>query len=368
MSVLSDPWHPQLPQLRQGPHKLVWKISAHHADLPQGKAELSPARIQLDWDETRAPRVQLTLDVAAVTPELDQALDPRNGVRIHVHAGYIVKGQLLQQVLIADLGLRTRSTQDPSDVLTLNASSDEALVIDNSPSSIFSTTAGTSPRGHIRDFIVASVPTAEYVLTAPSTTTFAYSAGQMGDKWAMIEDLADGIGDVDVYDDGLRCWFIELRPTLAADPVLELTDGVGGTVIERASQLGRDEWYNRVVLVYRWKAAGVDQEIQSVRSITSGPAAAVAGNVKAYWEERTQPTTQARADLAAASLVKRMSSRGRTLSVRAVAVPWLRPGMTVRLTVGTGQARHLVSSVSFDGSGWMQFTTRYPDSSDTIGP
>jgi hypothetical protein len=364
----SDPWGRQLAELRKGPHRLVWKISAHHADLPGGKAELAPARIQLDWDEARAPRVQLRLDVASPSAELDTALDPRNGVRIHVHAGYMHKGQLLQRVLVADLGLRRRSAIDPSGVLALEASSDEALVIDGAPSSIFSTQASNSPRGHIQTLITSCIPTAQYVVTAASTTAFAYAAGQMDDKWQMIEDLADGIGDVDVYDDGLRTFYVEPRPVLQATPVLELVDGVGGTVIERSSALSREDWYNRVILVYRWQVSGVENVIQSVRSITAGPAAATAGNTRSYTEERSTPTTQARADVAAASLVKRMASRGRTLSVRAVAVPWLRPGMTVRLTLRTGQARHLVSSVVFDGQGWMEFTTRYPDSTETIGP
>lgn len=366
---MADTWHPQLAQLIKGPHRQVWRVSAHHADLPGGVLELSPASIQLDWDESRAPRVQLRADIAQPTPEQDRALDPRTNVRLHVAVGYMHKGQLLQRVLVADLGLRRRSVLEPSNVLRLEASSDEALVIDAAPSSISSGLAANSPRGHIQVLVTQCIPAAEYNVTAAATATFAFPNGTIGDKWQAIEDLADGIGDVDVYDDGLRLWHVVPRPTLAAEPDLELADGVGGTVVSRANTLGREEWYNRVILVYRWKdAAGVEQVIQGVRSITTGPAAAVAGNLKAYTEDRTVPTTQARADLAAGSLVKRMGSRGRTLVVRAVAVPWLRPGMTVRLTLSTGQARHLVSSVVFDGSGWMEFTTRYPDSSETIGP
>lgn len=138
-------------------------------------------------------------------------------------------------------------------------------------------------------------------------------------------------------------------------------------MIRRSSSTSREEWFNRVQLIHRWRDGSTDHEIQSVRSLTLGERAAVAGNVKTYTEERDTPATQARADTSAASLLARMASRGRGVEVRAIAVPWLRPGMTVSLSTRTGTARHLVSRIEFDAAGWMVFSTRYPDSTETIG-
>ena len=64
------------------------------------------------------------------------------------------------------------------------------------------------------------------------------------------------------------------------------------------------------------------------------------------------------------SLLKRRASRGRQTSVRAVAVPWLRPGHTLLLQLPSGVSENvLVSSVTFDESGAMDVTTRTPDQS-----
>lgn len=366
-------WHPSLLSAIAGPHRPTWRVSAHGEGLPAAGLVLDLAGVELSFDEARVPRVELHAAVSLPADSVyDAVLDPRAGIRLHVHAGHIIAGTD-DRVLMADLGLRDRGTVQPTGALELTAMSDEALVMDNGPSSQLTGLASTSPRGHIQNLLTSALGAPNIYLdpAVPSTASLAYPAGTVGDKWAMIDDLADGIGDIDVFDDGYRTFWITTRPTLAAAGAedLSLVEGVGGTIVTRRSTVDREaDWANRVLLVYKWTDAGVDNLVQSVRSVTTGPFQATTGNVKTYEETRTVPATQARADAAATSLLKRKSSRGRNISVRAVAVPWLRPGMTVKLTTRTGPARHLVSAVRFDGSGWMDFQTRYPDSTETIGP
>lgn len=366
-------WNPALiAALQAGPVRPTWRVSAHGGDLPTAGLVLDVSRLQLTYDESQVPRVQLRCDVAQpADPTWDAVLDPRAAIRLHVHAGHVLGG-VDDRVLMCDLGLRNRGAINPNGTLQLDARSDEALVIDNGPSSALTGLASNSPRGQIQILLQSALgsPTIYLDPAVPSTTSLSYPAGTVGDKWSMIEDLADGIGDIDVYDDGYRTFIIEPRPVLAAagDQALTLTEGVNGTIVSRASTVDREaEWANRVLLIYRWTDAGVSNVIQSVRSVTAGPFQALSGNIRTYQEDRDVPATQARADAAATSLLRRMASRGRNLTVRAVAVPWLRPGMTVSMTTRTGTARHLVSGVTFDGAGWMEFTTRYPDSTETIG-
>jgi hypothetical protein len=366
-------WNPSMLSALAGPHKATWRVSAHGEGLPAAGLVLNVARLQLSFDEARVPRVELRVDVALpADPAYDAVLDPRAAIRLHVHAGHVIAG-VDDRVLVADLGLRARGTEQPVSTLELTAMSDEALVIDNSPSSQLTGLVANSGRGQIQVLLnnALGAPAIYLDPAVPSTTSYAYPAGTVGDKWTMIEDAADGIGDVDVYDDGYRTFVITMRPTLAAagSEDLSLVEGVGGTVISRSSSVDREnDWANRVLLVYKWTDAGVSNVVQSVRSVTTGPFAATTGNVKCWEETRSVPATQTRADAAASSLLKRKASRGRNLSVRAIAVPWLRPGMTVKLTTRTGSARHLVAAVTFDGTGWMDFDTRYPDSTETIGP
>lgn len=368
--MAAESWHPALLPYLARPHRPTWRLAIHHPDLPGGVQVLQVSRLQLSWDETRAPRVQLRADVVAPTdPAVDVLLDPRTqGLRLHVHAGHIIGG-VDDRILVADLGLRVRGITQPDGTTLLDAQSDEALVMDAAPSSVFSgATPSSSTRGQIRYLIQLAIPSAPVVLAAPTDATFAIAVGDMGDKWNKIEDLADSLGDVDVYDDGLRLWWVTPRPTLAATPDLVLRDGADGTVVQTASTTDRDGFANRVLLIYRWTpSGGTEQVIQAVRSVTTGPHAAGTNNVKTWTEERTTSATQAKADAAATSLLRRKASMGRVHTVRAVSVPWLRPGHTVQVTTRTGTARYLVSSVTFDGAGWMELTTRYPDSTMTIG-
>jgi hypothetical protein len=278
---------------------------------------------------------------------------------------------IVEDQLVADLGLRLRGTVTPSGTTALDAQSDEALVLDAAPSSVLSSLVEASTTAAITTAVQTAVPGATVLVGSgvPAGSAVNVPAGSYLDKWATVEDLSDQLGDVTVYDPGDRVFRIELQPALAGvgDEDLVMVEGAGGTVVARDSQVDRDPWFNRVVLVYRWTVAGTENVIQSVRSLTTGPFSTTSAPVKAYREERNQPASQARADVAAASIVRRKASLGRGLRVRAVAVPWLRPGHTASMTTRTGQARHLAAAVTLDSAGWMEFTTRYPDSTETIG-
>jgi hypothetical protein len=360
-------WRPDLPQLLAEPLAPLSEITAHHDDLP-APLTLPWQRWQLAFDETRAPRCTLRVDVPALLdPALDAALDPRTGVRLHLRTGHRIHGEP-DRVLVADVGLRRRDTEDPAGTCLLDAAGDEALVIDNAPCSITSTLVAASTTAAMTEIIDGTIPGATVVVTVPTGAAVNIAAPNYRDKQNTLDDLADRLGDVDVYDDGLRAWWITERPTLADEAVLDLEDGAGGTLVSLSSTLDREDWYNRVVLRYEWRdAAGDEHTVQSVRSVTSGPYAATAGNVRAYETDRDVPATQAQADAAATSLLRRLASRGRTLRVRAVSVPWLRPGMTVRVAGRTGPGLHVVARVTFDSAGWMELETRYPDNDTTIG-
>lgn len=359
------PWSTDTPELLTRPltHRSTVTLAGNGTDLT---LELTDGRVT--FDETRAPRVsaQLVTRVPEEQQTLDR-IDPRAAVRVQVAAGYVRPDGLDDVQPLVDLGLRTRTVARPEDTLTLEAAGDEALLIDDAPSN-GGTASGSSTLAAILQTVRRIFPS----LTMTTTGTPAGAAvnqSPVGDKWQLVADLSDRLG-AQTYDNGLRQWFTQLPPELD-DYCLELAVGIGGTLVTSDTSQSRDDgFYNRVFLAYEWTdTGGVDRRIVAVRSITSGPYAAAVGNVRTYQETRNVPTTQAEADAAATSLVKRTVTRGRSFQVTAPSAYWLRPGHTVKLTLPLGDPElHLVTAVTFDlATGFMDVTTRLPDGVYTIG-
>lgn len=371
---LLTPWAADTPELLTEP---LTHLAAADVLLPSGETvPVTLLECTVSFDETTAPRVS-----ANVTAELpgDQALldriDPRTGARLLVAAGYLRPDDLEDVHQLCDLGLRTRRVNRdeaaPDGTMTLAALGDEALLVDNAPSN-----GGSVSTANTVDAIkavVAMVLPGATVNTAVTSSGPGITEAPLGDKWTRVQDWSDSI-DAQTYDDGTRTWWVRTQPTLGA-VAADLTTGPAGTIYGSDTGLDRDDgFYNRVFITYEWRDetnpdAPVDRRVVTVRSVTTGPYAATVGNTRTLELSRDVRTTQARADAAAAALVKRTVTRGRSFRVTAPGMYWLRPGHTVTLALPLGDPElHLVASVSFDlVRGEMTVTTRLPDGTYTIG-
>lgn len=350
-------------------HDLLTRSMSHIARarvvLPTG--EVFPLDLEdgdVTFDETRAPRAQTTLSCKVPTDQaLLDRLDPRTGGRLVIDAGYRRPDQTEDVQRLVDLGLRSRKVSRPADTMAMVGMSDEALLVDGA-GTIGGTITNATTTGAITAVINQRLTTTP---TVAGSAGPAVSAVLFEDRWDVINDLADRIG-AQVYDDGLRNWVIAPAPTLSA-PALSMTTGPGGTVLASSTGLDRDDGFaNQVWLRYEWLNGTTTNRVNSVRRITTGPYAAVLGNYKTLRVERAVATTQTEADAAAAALVARTVTRGRSFEIDAVSAYWLRPGMTVTVKLPIGDAEdHLVTAVSFDlRAGTMRVTTRLPDGSYTI--
>ncbi|CCH79089.1 hypothetical protein BN12_40059 [Nostocoides japonicum T1-X7] len=368
-----DPAHPAAPYddrsaalLSQSLTHLVTGVLI----LPDG----TPVPIDIEGgtvtaDETRAPRWEATLTCKVPADQQTLSLiDPRQPVRLVIYAGYQWPDRTQDVQHLCDLGLVGRSVNRPADTMTLHAVSDERFVMDNAASNGGTVNQSTTLAA-IQYVIGQCVPAGTTITTSVTTVGGTINQTEDGqDKWNLIEDLADRI-NVDVYDDGTRAWFIGDRPSIGTVAAHTIQVGPTGTLTDADTDLTRDDFANRVFLRYKWTdTGGTDHTINAVKSITSGAYAAVTGNLKVYSETRDIPTTQANADAAATSLLRRTVSRGRSLSVTAISAYWLRPGHTIFITLpfGSGEAA-VLASVTFDmKTGAMTLTTRLPDSSASI--
>lgn len=319
----------------------------------------------LTFDERTAPRVELV--ATGPVPELAalEALDPRLGARVHLSAGYVLPGGARDVHQLVDLGLRRRRVRRPDNVLELVARSDEALAVDNSPVWGASVSA-SSPGAAIAALIRQAVPDATVSNQLVDDT--ATSVSDIADRWTTVEDIADNF-DADVYDNGLRTFVVEPRPTLASRASAVLRVGPGGTIIDSDAALDRDDFANVVKVRYRWTdAAGKDWTVVGIATHpNTSPLGPANAGARVLSVDRETPATTASANKVATTLLKRAVSRSRSYTLSAVSAYWLRPGHTATVLLPTGgQERHLVSSVRFDlAAGRMTVNTRLPDDATT---
>jgi len=369
--VIPAPYTATTAELLAQDHRNLVDAQLTHPDFGVLQLELAAARgdrLSVTFDESSTPRASAQLSC----PLPDVAIDPRQGVRLAVAAGYGPVGDGVEDVQpLVDLVLRTAapSWSGPDARLDATASGDESLVLDASPAVAESTTGATHALA-IEALLAKSVSPRPTFL--PDVGGAAVTVDTIEDRWNALVDLADRVG-AQLYDDGLRTWHLTPQPELvAAVPHHTLAVGEGGTVLEPSRDTTRDDWFNYVRVRYRWRnAAGADQQVVGTAYVTAGPYRITGpASRRILSVDRDVATTTAQANTVAQSILLRQLSRGDAVTVRAVAAYWLRPGMTVDVLMPTGELlRHLVARVTFDVlEGTMTVTTRLPITVPTASP
>lgn len=325
------------------------------------------------WNEDATPHVQaaLTCRIPDSQATLD-ALDARLNRRLVVTGGYRVPGDGETHVL-CDLMLSERivSRSEGQATMTIRAVSDEQRVIDTRPINASRTYGPTSDGGAaIAELIqwgTSGSPAASQPVHVTASGTFVAADDSLlidreDELWSSIQDIADRIGAW-VYHDGLGTFHVVPQPVKAGSAVAQFQVGAGGTITNSESSLTREEFANTVVVTYSWYD-GDQRTAFGYAEVTSGPYAVAAVGRKVIKVDIERKGTAAQAKAAAAQMLSRAISRGRSLGLEFDHAPlWLRPGQTVTVQLATGpQVRHLVSRVDIDiPSGHGHIQTRQPE-------
>lgn len=361
-----DYWPPLLELL---PHPLghLSTVTAHPLKGPAVPLAVRRDSLEVTFSEDWAPFAQIKCELPADTDAPLDLLDPRLNCRLSVAAGYAYPNGREEVLPLADVGLRERPVRRPDDVVALTAASDEARAQDYR---IMHTAA--FPRTGVNEAVrwllgFALAPDVPVLVSDFADGTKAaglaeIEAGIGDDVWSILDDVAARAG-VRIWCDETRTWRIANRPANAGLTSLELTVGKDGTILKSETRLTREEWFNAAVLRYRWKTvAGVEQVRHGRALVSSGPHAVQTVGAKVYFDEIERPVSQSAADAAAASKLRTLTSRGRSLHLTAGAAYWLRPNHTIRVQLPTGAPeKHLVQSVTFrPHTGDMDIVTRQP--------
>lgn len=335
--------------------------------------DIEDARVE--FDDSRAPRIQARLTCATPPPASLDALDARKTFRVKVWAGYKYDSVTEDVQLLADLHARSRGVKRPSNRLTLDVWSDEGLAMD------YRRLAWDSqpPQSTLVDALAYHVGLANKGGTPSNVQSdFGPSFGAAAvaglvqepgqDSWKLIQEMASR-ANVAIYCEPDRTWKIAAPQTLASETALNLTTGPGGIIIESDATTSRERFSNAVCIKYAWRdSAGKDQVVYGHAYIRDGAYSLDAIGYNSQFLERDVPATQAQANEAAASTLRALVRRGRSFVVNAISAYWLRPGMTVTATLPEGtQERLLVSAVYFNfPSGQMSLRLRQPEDFEIV--
>lgn len=363
-------WHPDLEELITGPLRHEAQVVAITATGDRIGLDVEADALTITYSEDWAPYAQARMACAIPQDEeIIDALDGRKGCRLEIVAGYVFPDGKKELRTMGNLGLRTRNINRPSNVMRLDAGSDEALAQDRKKWNTI-----PIPMPGITEAVkrIAKDSVYPYVPQVNSIFSDWYFNNDLDDleqrpeddMWSILDEIMTRT-DTRVWCDENRVWWVDERPLTSQYPAHFLKVGEAGTVIETDATLDRDEWYNSAAIVYRWKPkdATNDQVVVGYARLAAAGFAPEDAGWRTYTETRDRPIKQATADKRARRILRNLATRGRSLRLSAIAAYWLRPGDTITVQLVTGEPEtHLVQSVTFDlVTGRMDLTTRQPD-------
>lgn len=372
------PWGPEVAEWVRQPHQQTFRAVATDG---VHSVELDLLDALVDETERRTPRISATLDCAVPDAAVFEWLDPRALVRVNLFAGYGMPGGQVVEHQLYSLHLRARSTRRPGDVMTLTATSDEFLVIEQHvatggvPAASGYDTAATWSAGAVDfargwiDEMLHFLPPLSWQIDMTDTGPAPYT--EEIDVWDNIETHMELYG-FDVWHDGLDTWRITPRAETPGEPAHEIVVGQTGTLVESNSTVDRDNFANFVSIRYEYFDAPSGQTFYDygTAKITAGPfAVGVSGWVTLNEYRNAKVSNMATRDAAAQRLLTRMLSRSRGLTLDAVNAWWLHATDTVLVQLATGGAQsHIVAGITRRPlTGAMTVVTRLPDTANTIG-
>lgn len=294
----------------------------------------------VEVNDSWSPYVQSTLNVTTPTILPDPLVSPPPRVT--------VTGSQPGYTRVFDLALqRVRPMDDGT--TTLELCSDEILLQQYKRVALTTyTPETTSLRTLVQDTLTEVVPGATLSDGPDAVIDPTASPWEPGkEAWQFLLTHIQKAG-FRLWCDELRVWHMDESPLLLSGEIRVEYDG--DTMMTYATDINRDEWHDAVVLTYRWTDVLGDSYV--AYDIASEP-----GFSSVYSEDR--PDTPFPGTGAAAAILRRMRSRGRSLPTGAIADYHATPGMSVVVdTPDTGESVGWISSVQWNEQDVMNIQTR----------
>jgi hypothetical protein len=379
------PWDPSAPGLLRTTIRQPWRVEFSTAAGTPIPVQAETCQVTLDPGWTPYAQGTVTGPVPEDQATLD-ALDPRRLARCRIYAGYMLPGDVEDVHLLATLYVSRRTVDRPTNVLTMEVQGAEYLYdawrshtpAELTPAGATSWT-GVEPTDYVAHLFLHRItgglgePPSDGGAGIPPAG-FDRAGATSATSWGVNPEVTDGNGLEILRDIAARvsAWFRcdELGVwRMTDDPIqtpisLQLQVGAGGTVLVSSTELTREGWANDVVLSYLVTDEGglVLSRVTGLAKVATGPyTPASAGRVTSAHTLPGHPS-QAAANNAAVSRLRRLVHLGRVIALEAIAAYWVRPFDTVTIQLPVGpQERHRVASVTWQlDQGSMSLRTYLP--------
>jgi hypothetical protein len=186
--------------------------------------ELEVESCNVTFDASHLPYIQGTLVAKIIEDqEILDSLDPRNGCRVHIYMGYVYDGFVDDVHMLADLHLRSRTVDRPSNTITLVMASDEQLAEDYKRMSWDT----QPPTTGINEFVKYHAGYGSAQLAG-----MVQDPGQ--DSLSMLADAAERVY-LRVWCDENRIWRVGRKAEYVGTSALKLTVGASGTILDAST-------------------------------------------------------------------------------------------------------------------------------------
>lgn len=366
MSVTVPASWPTIPG--RGQHRPVWSaVARSYYGAPPKAMDLSltssdPGTLTKDAGTWPRTQLQLTVPEREANPHTVSDVLMPWATTVALTFGYVDQSGQPSTVLVATVRLIVTEADRPGGLLRLTCADRSSLTDAAQVAATQTYVAGTTVRAAILAAAamdgLGAVSELNQLTGAQNAVTVPTGYSWYGSPWKAIEDLADLIG-AEVFYDAAERLVLRTPPVPAITPLFTFTGGGAGVLTGMSSRVERAP--NSVALVYdRANASG--PVIGLWNDTRTGPTqlGGVYGTRRVV-EERTGRPAQVQADAAAKAYGTRVAGRVRTVTYRAVPVPWIEPGDTIAVQpVDKGTAElHTVQSVTLPlNHDPMTFATR----------
>lgn len=302
--------------------------------------------LSLEYDARRQPYVTARIVLGWPAESQLRYFDPDTvDLRVAIRAGYRRQDTGIEDVAeLARLRVRSVELDHTARTVTLDAASDESLLISQAALTARSYTTASTYDGAIQQLVGDAFPgeVLTWSVTAPSRTFAASDQVYIGDNLGdVLEEYADQL-KADLRHDGLGTWQLAVPPSIPGRTDAVLSAGKKGTVTRARVTHDRAQALTDVVVRWSYQASGTGVT-------TLGYALASTGRTPrsvAVVERKRKPTSP---ETVALRLLQRGLRRGHAWQLEALPMLWLRPLDTVTVQLpGASQVRALVRRVRFD--------------------
>lgn len=343
-------------------HKSVSRVDVLSYGTLLASLPVSAGSVTLD--RTASIRGRCDLTIADLVPTTADALLAPYGNEVAIFRGVEYGDGTQELIQLGIFGIDSAESIEPGRSVHV-VGQDRAEAISRARLEVpYKQAAGVNYATAIQAFLAGRISWAPFQLTFPNYVTPLVVVQEQADPWQTAQGWAQAYGH-ELYFDGDGTCVSRAEPDIGHGPIVfDIDEGVGGVLVDAATNWDRSGMYNRVIAtgsnpassaIYRGVATDVDPSSPTVYGGKFGRVP--------YFFDSPLISSAAMAQASADSLLRRVTGMSQAVKFDSVVLPFLEPGDIInvlRSTLPINDSPHLIETLTIPlgADGRMSGTTR----------